>query len=144
MKNRGNDGHDFTSDYINTGNIPDFKLLKQDRLISLVGDIPAYAHNTLYNISRLQILPDNIKLFSAYPNPFNPITTLDFTLPQTMDVSIIIYDMQGRVISNLISGVMQSGYHTVSWDAEHHSTGLYFVQMVVGDFSSTQKLVVIK
>jgi hypothetical protein len=89
-------------------------------------------------------LPTEFVLTPAYPNPFNPVTTLNFALPEETDISIIIYNLQGRQVSTLTDGVMDAGYHSVIWNAKHHSSGLYFVQMRAGDYLKTQKLMLVK
>ena len=140
----GDDGNSFTSGYLQVGDTPEFKLLKEDRLLPLTGDIAAFTNNTLYSISNLRLLPQEFDLSPAYPNPFNPATTLSFALPQETDVSVIIYDLKGRVVTTLINRTMQSGYHSAIWNANQYSSGLYFVQMVAGEYMNTQKLMLVK
>ena len=95
----------------------------------------------LFNHS--SIIPDNY-LLSIYPNPFNPTTTLSFAIPIDAEVSLSIYNLQGREVSTLIEGNMDAGYHSVVWDAKSHSSGVYFVKMVAGEFVNTQKLMLVK
>ena len=90
------------------------------------------------------LMPTEFTLSPAYPNPFNPVTTLGFALPEETDISIIIYNIQGREIITLTDGVMDAGYHSVIWNANHHSSGLYFEQMVAGEYLKTQKLMLVK
>ena len=89
-------------------------------------------------------LPTKFSLDRAYPNPFNPVTTLSFAIPVDGDVSIEVYNLQGREVSTLISGYMDAGYHSVVWDANSHSSGVYFVKMVAGEYVNTQKLMLVK
>jgi hypothetical protein len=89
-------------------------------------------------------LPNEFSLDRAYPNPFNPVTTLSFAIPVVSDVSLSIYNLQGREVSTLISGYMDAGYHSVVWDADSHASGVYFVKMVAGEFVNTQKLMLVK
>ena len=87
------------------------------------------------------------KLFSldrAYPNPFNPTTTLSFAIPIDSEVSLSIYNLQGREVSTLINGNMDAGYHSIVWNADSYSSGVYFVKMVAGEFVNTQKLMLVK
>ena len=140
----GDDGNSFTSGYIQAGDTPEFKLLTDNRFIALDGDIGSFTNNGLYSISNLILLPEAFDLSPAYPNPFNPTTTLSFALPQEADVSIVIYDIQGRELTTLISGSMQSGYHRAIWNANRYSSGLYFVQMIAGEYMNTQKLMLVK
>ena len=78
------------------------------------------------------------------PNPFNPVTTLSFAIPIDSEVSLSIYNLQGREVSTLISGNMDAGYHSVIWNADSHSSGVYFVKMMAGEYISTQKLMLVK
>ena len=52
--------------------------------------------------------------------------------------------MQGREVSTLINGNMDAGYHSVTWNANNHSSGVYFVKMIAGEFVNTQKLMLVK
>ena len=89
-------------------------------------------------------IPIEFKLSSAYPNPFNPSTTLDFTLPLETEVTIVVYNLQGQVISTLADDLMSMGYYSVVWDARQYSSGVYFIRFVAGEYSNTQKLMLIK
>ena len=88
--------------------------------------------------------PQEFSLNMAYPNPFNPITNINFTLPFESGITLEVYDMQGRIIEVLVSGDMEPGYHSVIWNADSHSSGVYFVKMVAGEYVNTQKLMLIK
>ncbi len=90
------------------------------------------------------LLPRDYALSSAYPNPFNPTTTLTFSLPVDTEVSLSIYNLQGREVSTLISGYRDAGYHSVVWDANSYASGVYFVKMVAGEYVTTQKLMLVK
>ncbi len=89
-------------------------------------------------------IPLEFELQSAYPNPFNPTTTLNFSLPIETKVSLSIYNLQGREVSKLIDGNMDAGYHSVVWNADSHSSGVYFIKMVAGEYVNTRKLMLIK
>jgi flagellar hook assembly protein FlgD len=59
-------------------------------------------------------------------------------------VSIQIYNVQGRLVETLADHNMQAGYHTITWNADQHSSGVYFVKMVADEHISTQKLLLVK
>tara|TARA_B100000315_G_scaffold136252_1_gene125534 strand:- start:108 stop:410 length:303 start_codon:yes stop_codon:yes gene_type:complete len=80
----------------------------------------------------------------AYPNPFNPVTTITYSLPTATQVSIQIYNLQGREIVSLVNGNMQAGYHSVTWNADSYSSGVYFVKMIADEYTSTKKLMLVK
>jgi len=140
----GSDGSDYTKGYMEAGKAPQFKLLQDDKLIDLTGEVPAWSQNQLFMISSLRLLPDVFSLSAAYPNPFNPTTTLSFAIPIDSEVSLSVYNLQGREVSSLISGNMEAGYHSVIWNADSYSSGVYFVKMVAGEYISTQKLMLVK
>ena len=98
----------------------------------------------MFVINITELLPDDFSLDRAYPNPFNPTTTLNFALPIEAQVSITIYNLQGREVVSLINGNMPAGYHSAKWNADRHSSGVYFVKMVAGEYVNTQKLMLVK
>ena len=88
-------------------------------------------------------------LYNAYPNPFNPITTLKYELPEDSFVDVTIYDMLGNVVSNLISTNQSSGYKSVQWNATNNqgepvSAGVYLYKIQAGDFVDTKKMILLK
>jgi len=143
----GNDGSDYTKGYMEKGAMPSFKILRGDKLIDLEGDIPSWDNNELYMVSNLTeavALPETFSLDSAYPNPFNPTTTLSFSIPVDSEVILSIYNLQGREVSSLIDANMDAGYHSVVWNADSYSSGVYFVKMMTSEFTKTQKLMLMK
>ena len=143
----GDDGSYLTAGYIEAGSIPTFKLLSGGKLTNLEGDIPAFANNELYMVASLSeaiALPETFNLDRAYPNPFNPVTTLRFSLPVSSQISLTIYNLQGREIISLVDGNLDAGYHSVIWNADVHSSGVYFVKMIAGEYVNTQKLMLVK
>ena len=90
------------------------------------------------------MIPKEYNLSNAYPNPFNPTTTLSFAIPVIYNVILSIYDINGRIIKELIKDAMDAGYHSVVWNADNYGSGVCFVKMVAGEFVNTQKLMLIK
>ena len=93
--------------------------------------------------------PSNFKLFSAYPNPFNPVITLGYDLSKKLLVNITIYDMLGNVINHLVNEVQNSGYKSIPWDATDNqghpvSAGVYLYTIEAGDFRQTKKMILLK
>ena len=138
-----------TEGYFLGGDVPTFKLLKNTsgELIELSGIIPEWSTNGFYLINKLvevKSVPEEFGLDEAYPNPFNPVTTISFKLPIDSQVSVQVYNLQGRLIQSLVDQNLQAGYHSVMWNADAHSSGMYFVKMIAGDQVSTQKLLLVK
>jgi len=90
------------------------------------------------------MLPIKTGLSGSYPNPFNPTTTLSFAIPVDSEVFLSVYNLQGREVSTLIDANMDAGYHSIIWNADSYSSGVYFVKMVAGEYVSTQKLMLVK
>jgi len=90
------------------------------------------------------IVPERFALIGNYPNPFNNSTTIQYALSENSDVTIDIYDILGRKVETLIDGTMPAGYHKITWNAYGKSTGIYFYKLQVGEFTDTQKMVLLK
>ena len=96
-----------------------------------------------------QTLPFTYNLYNPYPNPFNPITTLRYDLPEQSHVNIIIYDMLGRQVKSLINQTQDAGFKSVIWDATNDygkpvSAGVYLCQIRASDYVQTKKMVLLK
>ena len=92
-------------------------------------------------------IPTTLDLYPAYPNPFNPITTLQFDIPyleNTEKVSLSIFDLMGREIDMLINGNKPPGSYKFKWNATKHSSGVYFARLRLGPFVKTQKIILMK
>ncbi|TKJ40733.1 hypothetical protein CEE37_07150 [candidate division LCP-89 bacterium B3_LCP] len=88
--------------------------------------------------------PEVFILHPAYPNPFNPSTTLNFTLPTASHLNLSIYNIQGRLLTTLVDGFRDAGAHEVTFKAADIPSGIYFAIMEIGDYHSVQKLVLLK
>ncbi len=89
-------------------------------------------------------LPATFRLYSNYPNPFNPATTIQFDLPKASVVSIDIYDLLGRKIKNLVNAKQEAGTHSVIWDGRDQPSGIYFYRLRAGEFTETKKMLLLK
>ena len=92
----------------------------------------------------LYLAPSDFALSAAYPNPFNPSTTMDLSLNESGHVSIHVYNVLGQVVSTLIDGYMDAGYHTLTWNAKDVPSGMYLVKVQAGNNVETQKLMLLK
>ncbi len=70
-------------------------------------------------------LPRELTLRQNYPNPFNPSTTIRVGLPDAQPVTLVVYDLLGRRIANLVDETMPAGWHEVTWNASHYASGIY-------------------
>ena len=144
----GNDGSIETSGYCSEGDIPTFYLVKEytGEYIELTGSINGFESNGIFTVGSLTelVIPDAVMLSSAYPNPFNPETTLEYSVENAGMVELSIYDINGRMVSTLFSGELSSGSYTASWDASDQPSGLYIAQLTSGNTVQTTKLVLLK
>jgi hypothetical protein len=89
--------------------------------------------------------PRVFSLEQNYPNPFNPSTNIRFSLPQTSNVTLVVYDMLGRRVATLLDGEqMNAANHTVKFDASAMASGMYIYRLEAGSFVSTRKMMLIK
>ena len=91
-------------------------------------------------------LPKKFALYPAYPNPFNPVTTIRFDVGDaTADItSLRIYDITGRNVATLVNEQMDSGNYELNWNASGHPSGIYFSELISGSTRLTQKMVLLK
>ena len=97
----------------------------------------------------LEELPRTFVLYPAYPNPFNPQTTVSFFLPEESRVRLRVYDLLGRPVRDLAAGRMSAGYHTLTWKGRDESgrtvaAGVYLLEMRARDFRHVRKLLLLK
>jgi hypothetical protein len=90
-------------------------------------------------------LPTEYVLEQNYPNPFNPSTTISFRLPETADVTLQVFNMHGQMVGTVLQNVTKNaGVHTASFDASKLSSGVYIYRIVAGNFTASQKMVLVK
>ena len=88
--------------------------------------------------------PRDFILHPAYPNPFNPTTTISFDVPFQSHVNLNIYNILGKRIGVLMDRTMPQGIHQVQWDGSDLPSGIYFVRANAGEFMQTRKVVLLK
>jgi hypothetical protein len=97
--------------------------------------------------------PDNVantyKLEQNYPNPFNPSTSIKYSLAKAGNVSIKIYNIAGQLVTTLLNAQQNRGAHSINWSGKNSKgenvvSGIYFVKLVAGDFSSVKKMTLLR
>ena len=83
-------------------------------------------------------------LAAAFPNPFNPATTISFVMQKAGKTRLVVYDLLGKEVARLVDGVMDAGTHTATWNASNFPSGIYFYRLQAGDFVQTRKMVLLK
>jgi len=94
-------------------------------------------------VTNLEV-PSNFKLYDAYPNPFNPVTTIKFDISSNSDVKLFVFDIAGKQAAMLIDQNLNSGKYSVNFDASNLASGIYFYKLQTEGFISAKKLVLIK
>ena len=89
-------------------------------------------------------VPKKFSLSQNYPNPFNPATKINFELPNSSKVKISVYDITGKLMSELLNTEKAAGYYTVEFNGVNLSSGMYFYRIEAGDFSAVKKMILIK
>ena len=95
------------------------------------------------------LTPNQFKVFNAYPNPFNPVTTLRYQLPEANMVTVTIYDMAGKEVKTLIHQQQTAGVHGIQWNGTNNlgntvSAGIYLYQVQSGVYNQTNKMILLK
>jgi hypothetical protein len=91
-----------------------------------------------------ELLPIEYSLHPAYPNPFNPATTIRYDLPAESYVSLNIYDIRGNLVETLMAESMPAGNHTHVWTPDNLPTGLYIIQLKTKNRVFNQKITLVK
>ena len=108
----------------------------------IIGD--GFNTYSLINLESDNMIPVSSRLENAYPNPFNPSTTLDYDLSVDGNVSITVYDISGQVVEVLVDDYKYAGHYSITWNAQNHSSGVYFIGMDSNGEYFTQKLMLVK
>ena len=99
---------------------------------------------TFTNELYADLMPSHFALYPNYPNPFNPTTKITFSLPQIVKVNLIIYDVRGKRVINLVDEVLPAGHYEVAFEGAGLSSGVYFYRIQAGQFVQSRKMLLIK
>lgn len=127
----------------------------RDGIDTLYGIEELEFNSVVYSISEMlgqeqkNSVPDNYLLKSPYPNPFNPITQINFEVPEQSFLTISVYNLNGELIKVLTEKEYSSGRYQLNWNAENQfgqavSTGMYFIRLSSGSFNQTKKILFLK
>jgi hypothetical protein len=84
------------------------------------------------------------RLNQNYPNPFNPVTNIYYDIPAQGQVYLSVFDVLGKEVAVLVSGIQNKGTHHVRWDASSLSSGVYFYRITYGPQTDIKKMILIK
>ena len=162
----GYDGFEYSEGYLLPGQVPQFKIynLSTNNIFDatwtecyhfmsgeesecqytnfggfIVGEL-----NAEFEANSENYIPSGMSIHSIYPNPFNPITQLDYSLSNADNILITIYDIGGNKIKYHPLGIQSSGNHSWIWDASSHPSGEYFIQLNSSISIQNQKVILLK
>ncbi len=95
-------------------------------------------------IENIDNLPEEYRLSQNYPNPFNAATTISYSLPEQSKICIEVFDILGRKVQTLFEGEQPAGIHSLTWNADSFSSGIYFYKLSAADIIRTEKMLLIK
>ena len=100
--------------------------------------------STVVGVDQDDIVLNEFSLLPAYPNPFNPVTNISFVVDKSSEISLKIFDVNGKLVQVVNPKIYQSGVHNVQWNASSLSSGMYFIHMLNGADRHTQKVMLLK
>ncbi len=112
-------------------------------------DMGAFEYGALVIVDETKVVPEFFTLHQNYPNPFNPTTILRYNLPELTQVTLTVYDMLGKKVTQLVNATQEVGYKSIRWNATNNrnesvSAGLYLYTIQAGEFRQTKKMVLLK
>jgi photosystem II stability/assembly factor-like uncharacterized protein len=89
-------------------------------------------------------IPFEFKLYSNYPNPFNPVTKITYDLPEGSNVKLVVYDMLGKEVTKLVNEFKPAGSYSIQFNAEGLTSGVYFYRIETRSFKDTKRMLLLK
>ncbi|MCB1058813.1 MAG: T9SS type A sorting domain-containing protein [Calditrichaeota bacterium] len=108
------------------------------------GSVQEYGTAYVEGVVETAPVVETFGLLGNYPNPFNPSTNIRFSLAETSDITLTVYDVQGRIVTELANGTVEAGVHELSFDASGLTSGVYFAQLSGSFGSDVMKMVLMK
>jgi hypothetical protein len=103
-----------------------------------------YTASAPVNVNEGGQIPIRTRLMQSYPNPFNPVATIQYSLSSNAHVSLTLYDVLGREVMRLVDGFVEGGTHVVTLDASSLASGIYLYKLQSGSFTDAKKLLLLK
>ena len=99
---------------------------------------------TATDVEQTPLVPAQYRLQQNYPNPFNPATTIQYDVPSRTRVALVVFNMLGQKVAELVNGEKDAGHYVARFDASRLGSGVYLYRLQAGSFVQTRKLVVLK
>jgi hypothetical protein len=118
---------------------------ENDEIFSYTGDFEIIEMIVANSSTEVPVsMPGKFALSAAYPNPFNPSTSISLHVPMESNVSVQVYDLSGRMISTLLSGVQAQGDYSLTWNAQEQASGMYLVRAETAGSVAVHKILLLK
>ncbi len=112
---------------------------------TVTGPIWSFTKTTVNGVTEISpALPVEMDLAKAYPNPFNPTTTIRYSIAHPSNVTLQVFDLTGNIVATLANGRQSAGSYSVTWDASNHTSGIYFYRLTADNRSLTGRMLLIK
>jgi len=107
-------------------------------------DIGAYEFGVTTEIEEQTEIPNKISLSQNYPNPFNPSTAIEFTMPHSEFTTLKVLNILGKEVSTLVSKKLNPGNHTYQFEGKNLASGVYYYQLVAGEYREVKKMILLR
>ena len=122
--------------------------------VNSYGLLSSFSKETTFSISDIEKTTENMLSNNEYsmifslsqnkPNPFNPMTTIFYSLQDDANVNLVVYNISGQKVTELQNGIIKAGNHSVIWDATEMPSGIYFYTLMTDRFNETKKMLLLK
>lgn len=106
--------------------------------------ISLYTPGIVLSVNGNSVMPAGYKLFNNFPNPFNPSTVIKFTVPEYTSVKLFVYDIRGKLITELFNGKKNAGTYEFNFNADELASGIYCCKLEAGKFSDFKKMILVR
>ncbi|MFN3134097.1 MAG: DUF5110 domain-containing protein, partial [Candidatus Kryptonium sp.] len=112
--------------------------------ISALVEVNIYGAEIVVGVGNFKDAEFGLELYQNYPNPFNPETIIEFEIPHSAKVKLLVHDLLGRVVRNFELGEMSAGRHRIKFCSHGMPSGMYFYTLQAGEFFETRKMIILK
>jgi len=130
-------------DELNYSKITDVNISDEGVILAVTSKGIFTSSNTVTSVSKEE-MPTQYQLLQNFPNPFNPITTINYSIPNSSFVTLKVYDILGREVTTLVNENKNAGYYKVNFDASKLTSGIYIYKITNNDFVQSKKMVLMK
>ena len=151
-------GADFSIDLTDNAYLAEYKTVGNSTTLIVINpeDLEVFKSSGDYTVDEVLVatsdelidvtreLPVSFSLSNAYPNPFNPTTTLTLDITDNSFASVKVFNLKGEVVGVLMNDMVNAGSYTMTWDASNLSSGVYMIRAEASGQVSTQKVMLVK